>query len=341
MVNKKILIAIIGIAIIAGSAGIFLANENKTQNSNKSSESKNIIIKAPTPIGTTAYAYGIADKKGWFKEEGIELQYTGPIYGGPDSMLAVATGANDITIGTHISAIINGAAQGIDLKLIVASNGISPQVPGKWFVRNDSGIKTAKDLVGKKVGVNTLKASLDYTISDYLRQNGLSRDDVQILVLPQQAVREQAFRQGQIDLTSGDDKFLTFPEGGGARVLFTTYSVYKRYMATSGILFSNKFIKENPEAVRKFVRAYVRALDWSAENPDEARELIKEILKENQQNPELAAYWPGFGTSEHGIIGKEDVQYWINKFVEDGTLKEGQVGVDQIYTNEFNPYYKR
>lgn len=339
--QKRISLAIATVFLAAILVGCQANQKSKSSQSEATKEvgpREIVTIKAPSPTPWIS-PYDIANKKGWLKEEGIELEYTGAIYGGPESILAVSAGTNDVTISTALSAVVNAAAQGLDLKAVLATSGVSPQVPGKWFVRKDSGIQSAGDLVGKKVGVNTLKAALDYQISEYLKQNGLERSDVQLIVIQQPAALQQAFRQGQIDLVYGDDRFFTFTEGGGVRVLFTGYSVYKRNMAGSVILFGKRFIKEKPDVVRRFVRANAKALDWAAEQPEEARELVKQILEENGQNPDLAAYWPGFGAPEHGVIAKQDFQYWVGKFVEEGTLEKEQIGLDEVYTNEFNPYY--
>ncbi len=85
---------------------------------------------------------------------------------------------------------------------------------------------------------------------------------------------------------------------------------------------------------------FAKAYDWSAENPEEARKVVAEIYKKIGGNPDLAKYWTPKMAWEHGLMKDEDVQWWLNWFARGGIIKEGQLKPSDIYTNEFNPYFK-
>lgn len=343
---KIILAALVIIILVAGVAGLGLFSKKEVKVNEPvvtpTISKEFFTLRVPTPSGTHIPPYNLAEKLGYLDEEGIKLEYTGVIYGGPEAMLAVASGANDATSNVALSATINAIAQGLKLKAVFSTYAISPNRKSTYFVLNNSGIFTAKDVGGKKFAVNTLGANQDYTIQEYLKQNGMTKegDNVQLIVIGSEATREQAFRQGQVDIVSGDKKFYTFKEGGGVRELFNEYDVFGD-MSTCVILLNEKFIKEHPDIVRRFVAANVKAIDWANAHIDDARELNKKILKENGGNPELANYWEGLGAREHGLVAEKDYRYWIDKFVESGKLKPGQIALSDIYTNEFNPYYKK
>lgn len=349
--EQKIKIVSLALAIIilgAGAAGLGSFSKKKTE-VNQDIITPNTLkefftIRLPSST-STLYVYEFAEKLGYLEEEGIKLEYTGTISGGPEAMMIVASGANDATnTGVHISATVNAVSQGLKIKAVLATSGINKNLTNAFFVLNNSGIYTAKDIRGKKIAVNTLGASSDYAIQEYLKQNNMSKDDVEIIVIGSSSAREQAFRSGQVAITSGTKKFYSFKEGGGVRPLFTQSSVYGREMSSGLILMSEKIIKEHPDIVRKFVTANVKALDWVNAHPDEAKELYRKIIIDaggNRGKPEDADYWEGYGISNHGLIIEEDYLYWINKFVESGALKQGEIKPSDIYTNEFNPYYKK
>lgn len=344
--NNKIIYATIVILILGvGAAELGLFSKKETQVNEPAitpAVSKELFTLRVPQSSSSANSYDIANKLGYLEEDGIKLEYTGQIVGGPEALMALVSGANDASnSGPAHSALINAIAGGYKMKVIFSASGSNRIKNSKYVVLNDSGIFTAKDLRGKKLGVNTLGAASDYTIQEYLAQNNMTKDDVQIIVIGQQGTREQAFRQRQVDLINGDKRLLTFKEGGGVRVLFTDYEVNGRDISGGGLSMSEKFIKEHPDIVRKFVTANVRAIDWSAANPDEARELYRKIITENGGKPENADFWEGFGAPEHGLISKQDVQYWIDRLISAGSLKPGQIVPDDVYTNEFNPYYKR
>ena len=107
-----------------------------------------------------------------------------------------------------------------------------------------------------------------------------------------------------------------------------------------GLFMSEKFIRENPLVVRQFVEANAKAADWAMEHPEEAKELALKIMKAKGGNPEIAKYWKGFSVRKHALLADSDVQFWIDWLVKDGKLKEGHFKPADIYTNEFNPYFK-
>jgi ABC-type nitrate/sulfonate/bicarbonate transport system substrate-binding protein len=142
-----------------------------------------------------------------------------------------------------------------------------------FFVLDDSSIKAAKDLKDKSIAVNTLGAHLDYTIREYLRIHSLNRDDVKLVVVPGPRL-DEALRHRQEDVVAVGA--WQSPIAGkiaaeaGVRVLFTDHDVL------GDIVFGNKvmekaFIDQHPQAVKEFVTASVKAADWAAEHPDEAR----------------------------------------------------------------------
>ncbi len=344
--NIKIISIALAIIILgAGAAGLGLFSKTETKVNEPaitSTVSKELFTLRVPQSSSSANSYDFANELGYLEDEGIKLEYTGLIVGGPEAIMAMAAGSNDASnSGPAHSALINAIAGGIKMKVIFSASGSNKIKNSKYVVLNDSGIFTAKDLRGKKLAVNTLGAASDYAIQEYLAQNNMTKDDVQILVIGQQGTREQAFRQRQVDLINGDKRLLTFKEGGGVRVLFTDYEVNGRDMSGGGLAMSEKFIKEHPDIVRKFVTANVKAIDWSAANPDEARELYRKIITENGGKPENADFWEGFGAPEHGLIAEQDVQYWIDRLISAGSLKPGQIVPGDVYTNEFNPYYKR
>ncbi|WP_252975300.1 ABC transporter substrate-binding protein [Janibacter melonis] len=73
--------------------------------------------------------------------------------------------------------------------------------PTRVYVRKDSAIRRPRDLVGKKIAVNTLGAHAEAAIDTWLTTSGLSQseiDQVQLVVLPPNDT-EEAVRRGQVD----------------------------------------------------------------------------------------------------------------------------------------------
>ncbi|HIH43760.1 MAG TPA: ABC transporter substrate-binding protein [Candidatus Methanoperedenaceae archaeon] len=338
MNNKpKIFLAIIIIAIVA-STYLFLAMETKTQEAptpalkNTENTPKNGITIRSLTIPGSVEPVDFAKELGFLK--GLNITRAGSTTGGPEKIMAVSAGNIELGSSAWIP-VINAKSRGAEIKAIVASGGNNT----KWIVLENSSIRSAKDLVGKKIAVNVLGGSVEYITRAHLVQNGISKDAVQLVVLPPPQ-HEQALRQGLVDVAAPFDPVgEKIVANGGVRVLFTDTDATGD--VSQGLYFvSEKFLKENPEAVKRLVEGITKAMDWDLDHPQEAKELVAKILKDRGENPDLAKYWKGFGEIKHGIVMDSDVEFWIEWLEKDGKIKEGQLEPSDVYSNEFNPYYK-
>lgn len=303
------------------------------------------IIRQPNETGGFVKLALIADEKGFFEEEGIKIEWTGkPAGGGPGALASIAGGSNDVG-SAAVSAIINSISRGVKVKAIAPEYELYEETCSKWYVLENSSIKTAKDLVGKKISVNTLKAAQEYSIREYLSQNGVPFD-VQLVVvdtgkLGNPFLPEAMLRKGEVDAIAASEvpewKLL---QTGGVRVLFTDYQVWGRASGKPAYVVSQEFMKKNPDAVRRYVTALAKAADYTNAHPEEA---LKIDIKRNYPttDPETAKHINPRYYPEHALISEEQVKLWIDRMVKYGDIKEGQIKPSDIYTNEFNPYFKK
>jgi ABC-type nitrate/sulfonate/bicarbonate transport system substrate-binding protein len=350
--NTRNLFVIATVVIAVIGAGLFFTEEDKP---------KEEIVTIRELDSTTPTEFELAKKltgRDILEEEGVkhELITTVKSTGGTQALQALL--ANNIDVaGSSFTAWINVIAKGGGKMkaLYVRKRETKDNVrPGGLLVLNDSGIYTIKDLKGKKIAVNVLGAESDYVIRQYLKQNGLSINDVQLVVIPSEN-QEQALRSKQVDgavwTSSGGVQFDMAVDNGGVRSIpgTRTYDVREKFGITSysiyAIGFRDDFIQKHPETVKKYVRASLTALHIVAEeyqkNPESVKKAYAEIAASKGGNPKLAKYYTPSGSIKYPYITDEDVQWWIDRYVEDGILKPGQIKPSDVYTNEFNPFYKK
>jgi ABC-type nitrate/sulfonate/bicarbonate transport system substrate-binding protein len=273
----------------------------------------------------------------------IKLKYLGNnATGGPHSIQTVVTG--DVDFGSSFNgAIIKLIAAGAPIQAVLASYGTDDQTFSGFYTLEGSGVRSARDLIGKKVAMNTLGAHAEFSIREYLQRNGLSDAEaaqVMLVVLPP-ANGELALRNRQVDLASFSvlfrDKAL---ERGGIRMLFSDFQMYGKFNAGSFVM-SKRFIAENPNTARRFVQAAGRAIQWARTTPREqviAR--YESIVKKRARNEDLSVlrYWRSTGiATDHGEIAEGDFKRWVDWLVADGQLKPGQIKVRDLYTNALQP----
>ncbi len=195
-----------------------------------------------------------------------------------------------------------------------------------------------------------LGAEADYVIRQYLKNNGVSISEVELVVVL--AVnQEQMLRSKQVDAaawtTSGGTYFEMTVEKGGVREVPGTrnYDV-KGESVRHGIGFRNDFIAKHPDVVRQYIRAYdvARRIVYDAfqKDPERVKKAYADISVGKGGNPKLAKYYQATSwTPAFPFIRDQDFQWWIDRFIENGVLKPGQIKPSDVYTNEFNPLSRK
>lgn len=273
----------------------------------------------------------------------LKLKYVGNITGGPQDLQALATG--DVDFATAFNgAIIKLAASGVPIVTLVASYGSDENTGIGFYVTEDSPIKSARDLIGKKIGVNTLGAHSEFTIKEYLYRNGLTKDEVdkvELLVVPP-VNTEQILRAKQIDAGQLQSILLDkAKERGGIRPLFVDTDLFGNFTA-GNYTVTKKFLAENPNTSRKFVEATARAIEWARKTPREeviARYISIVNKRGRNESAEPIKYWKSTGIANAGgVIEPIQYQQWIDWLVREGELKPNQIKATDLFDNSLNPY---
>ncbi len=287
-----------------------------------------------------AGVYEIAQDLGYLAP--IKLEYVGSTISGPQNIQAVATGDVDFG-GAFNGAVVKLVATKAPIKAVIAYYGTDAQFFNGFYVLPDSPIRTAKDLLGKKIAVNTLGAHTEFTIREYLARNGLSAEQarqVQLVVLPPTNA-EQALRERQVDMV-GIPPFLyeNARTRGELRRVFSDHQLFGDFNAGS-LVMRTRFIEENPNTVRKFVEASGKAIDWMRSAPrEEVITRLGKVMRQRNENEDASwlKYWKSTGiASPRGRLVDRDFQIWIDWLVKDGQLPAGGVRARDVYTNAFQP----
>jgi ABC-type nitrate/sulfonate/bicarbonate transport system substrate-binding protein len=273
--------------------------------------------------------------------EDVKLEWVGNTISGPQDIQSAATGQTDFG-GAFNGAVVKLAANGTPVKAVISYYGSDKDAFSGYYVLADSPIHSARDLIGKKVGMNTLGAHSEAMLDIYLQRGGLSAADadrIEPLVVPP-VNTEQSLRQKQIDVAvlSGvlRDKALA---NGGLRPLFTDHQLLGSFSAGTYIL-TERFIEQNPDTVRTFVTGVGRALDWSRSTPrDEVVARMTEIVKKRGRNEDADTlrYWRSFGVARPGgRIARDELRLWIDWLAERGDIDPDRVRLDALYSNDYN-----
>jgi ABC-type nitrate/sulfonate/bicarbonate transport system substrate-binding protein len=274
---------------------------------------------------------------------GIAIRSVGVVLGGPASIQATATGADDIGEAFN-GTIVAAVAAGAKLKAVIGAYGSDDKAYNGILVKSNSPIHSAKDLIGKTVGVNTLGANATEVSDVWLAKEGLTPAQIKqvefVVVSPTQAA--EALEAGRIDAAFlsvqdfepvlGQDK---------VRSLMTDIGVLGPYTGGSFVL-SPSFIQSHPAETRELVTGLAKANHWLQVTPRakvvSAEEKIL-VLHGRRSDAKFIDAWQSAGVAEpYGYIKPTDFSEWFAPMEAAGQLKPGQVTLSRLYTNEFNAY---
>jgi NitT/TauT family transport system substrate-binding protein len=217
----------------------------------------------------------IAQEKGFFKEAGLELDVTAMV-GGAAIAPALASGALNIGWSNLIS-IYQGHLEGFDYRFI-ANGAINKRKTNDVFgfqVAVDSPIKSAKDLAGKTVAVNTLSSIMQAACMHWIDHNGGDSSKVKWVEMPFPQM-EAALVQKQIDAFGAVEPFVTVPSkvNGKTKVLGYQLGGIAPRLLIASYFASEAWIQKNGDTVKAFIAALGRGIDAHNASPDEAKAAI-------------------------------------------------------------------
>lgn len=270
----------------------------------------------------------------------LKVKYVGNSISGPANIQNVVTGDIDFG-GAFNGAVIKLVAAGAPITAVVGYYGTDEKTFSGFYVLDDSPLHGAKDLLGKKVAMNTLGAHSEFMLKEYMFRNGFGAaqaNQVTMVVVPPTNA-EQALRQRQVEVSVlGSILREKAVERGGIHPLFTDFDLFGKFTAGSYVL-RNDFIRKNPNTARKFVQATARAIEWArAADRAEVVARMEKIVERRGRNENAAPikHWRSTGVaSTGGELSDKDFQVWIDWLIKDGQLEPGKIKARDLYTNQF------
>ncbi|EKP94345.1 ABC transporter substrate-binding protein [Thermaerobacter subterraneus] len=294
------------------------------------------------PSGAGFY---IATEKGYFRDLCIKPEFV--TFESSAYMLpALAADQVQVAGGVLSVGLWNAIQSGLDLRLI-ATKG--ENVPGRSYFNltvaagKAAEIKDYADLKGKRIAI-TAEASLDEQFVDLaLRHAGLTRDDVEYVIIKSFGDMNAALANGAVDVAMHIEPLITQAEEQGILKRFGDAARdYAPGFQIAEVLASPKFVADK-ELSQRFMLAYVKALrDYNDAfvKRDEAKmaEIIPIMTKYTAlKDPELwkKVYVPGLNPD--GRLNVESLQAQLDWYRERGYFT-GQIDLNKVVDQSLVEY---
>lgn len=223
--------------------------------------------------------------KDLFKEEGLTVKAE-TVQSGAVAIPKIAAGSLDFTFGNWVSFMKAQAAGAADLKFISESYIAPPNSNFALITGPNSGVKSAKDLRGKKIAVNAKGNINELLIRAVFDANDIPFDSIELkeMAFPDMA---GALAAGTVDAAALVDPFVAAAqkEIGAKIVVDLTGKGVTENFPLAGFATSAKFAKENPNTVKAFQRVLLKGQQLASDR----KNVEWALPKFAKMTPEIAA----------------------------------------------------
>lgn len=320
------------LVLLAGCNG---KTEEKKETGKKENSLKKVSIVLDWTPNTNHTGLYVAKEKGFFKEEGLDVEIIQPGEAGADQL--TASGKAEFGV-SYQESITEARVQGVPL---VSIGAVIQHNTSGFASMADKNITSPKDFEGKTYG--GWGAPLEKAvIASLMETEGADVEKVDIV------------NMGDADFFTAVKRDIDFAwiyyawtgveaELRGEKinmVYLTDYSDKLDYY-TPVIATSEKMIEKDPETVKAFMAGVSKGYEFAIDNPAEAADIL--IKAEPDLDPELvkkSQKWlsPRY-QDDAPRWGEQKAQIWQNymDWMLDKDLLEKEIDVNKAFTNEFLP----
>jgi len=215
----------------------------------------------------------IATRKGFFREEGLEvLTIT------MRTNIAVnALFTRNVDYATPSTSIIKAATGGLPVKLVAVLQG-RPD----YFLITRREIRSIKELKGKRIAIGSFGATADLALRAVITEEGLDFDrDLVRLQMGGNSARYTSLITGAVDATVLSPPFNLQAEKAGYKDLLWLGERLELPLAGLGV--RDETIQKNPKQINAMIRAVFRAITFAKAHPEETTRMLINWVRVDQE----------------------------------------------------------
>ncbi|UBH14084.1 ABC transporter substrate-binding protein [Macrococcus armenti] len=328
--NKKLLLSTSCVILLAGCG-------DKAADKGKDSKNEKVTIMLDWTPNTNHTGLYVAQKKGYFKKQGLDVEIKTPGEVTADQLIA----ANKKDVQFGISAqetVTQSRSEGIPVKSIGA---IIQHNTSGFMSLKEKNIKTPKDYAGKTYG--GWGAPIEKPMIDaVMKKDGASVNDTKIV------------NMGNTDFFTASKKNIDFAwvyyGWTGIEAKTRNIDVNMQYLIgydknldyyTPVVIANEQYLKSNKETAKKFMTALKEGYEYSIKHDKESADILMEAAPELKKQEKLVYESQKYLSPKY----QDDAKYWgyqqeriwknFGQFMKDNKVITKDFVAKDAFTNEF------
>ncbi|WP_187119421.1 ABC transporter substrate-binding protein [Bacillus testis] len=327
---KKVLFILLAVMMVL--AGCSSSNDESSKEGNGLKKVTVVLDWTPNTNHTGLY---VAKEKGYFKEQGLDVEIVKPGETGADQL--VASGKADFGIG-YQEGLTQARAQGVPLVSIAA---IIQHNTSGFASPASKNMKSPKDFEGKKYG------SYGSPVEEAIMKSIMEKENANVK-------KVDILNIGDTDYFTAVKRDIDFAwiyyawtgieaelRGEKLNMLYVKDYSDKLDYYTPVLTTSEKMIAKEPDTVKAFVAAVSKGYEFSIDHPDQAADILtkaepdldQELVKKSQEW--LASKYQ----DDAKQWGLQKLSVWkdYGEWMKENKLLEGDFNPEEAFTNDFLP----
>jgi len=210
----------------------------------------------------------IARQRGFLREQNLDMKLL--LTRSEVDRAALVSGSVDYTLRAGSSFV--SAARGLPVRIVL----IATTKPF-WGLVVKPEIKSVAELKGKSLGVPGLQGAQQLSAKLILKQGGLDPEHDVTYRVVETGARMPAILAGSLDSSMMDYGEAFRAKKAGLKLLVN--AAEQHGLLAGGLAANTRKLKEQPDQVRRVLRAMVQALRYIQENPEGTQQVMMNWLK--------------------------------------------------------------
>ncbi|MCX8957657.1 ABC transporter substrate-binding protein [Erwinia psidii] len=284
----------------------------------------------------------IAERKGYFKEAGLQVEIA-DFAGGGKALQALVGGSADVVSGAYEHTITLQSKNQYITAFIMT--GQAPEIVVAVSRKAIPDYHQISDLKGKKIGISAPGSSTNMVANVLLAKGGLKPGDVSFIGVGTAAGAVDALRAGRIDAIANTEPVISLLEKNhditviaDTRTVAGTEALFGGPMPAGSLYAKASFLDNNPATVQALTTAMLKALRWlQTASPEE----VAAVVPESYLLGDAALYKTAFShirpaLSRDGLFTQKATETALKALSTfDPTIRPEHIDLSRTWTNRY------